>query len=151
MTAARIADQIPAAVRAAAEAGDALCLFVPWDAGRTSANQTRGRHWSKLHSEQQEAELAALWAWREAGDPVLNAPLVVDTLLFRGALLDEDNARSGCKQVSDFLFKGRLVPDDSARWVQWGTLTQLPGREYARHPWTVFLVRPRPVEAGETP
>ena len=120
----------------------AVVLWVPWDPARSSANRTRGSHWSKRAELDAVATQAALWAYNAAGDPVLGVPVVVDALILRGTVMDDDNVWSGLKHVRDVLFSGRITPDDSARWVRCGRVEQAPGREWKDAAcWTVLFVR----------
>lgn len=129
-------------VRGVTQPGD-LCLYVPYDPAPASANRTRGRHWGVRQAETDRAHLAAAWAWCEAGQPAINEPVTVDLVVFRERRMDDDNLLSGLKSVRDYLFH-RITPDDSAKWLVYGTVRQVTGTRWAGgRAWTVFVVKRR--------
>ena len=140
-------EQVPALVKLGAAAWETdeplqAVFFVPYDPAPASANRTRGQHWSARHRETETAQQAAMWAYRAAGDPVLSCPVVVDLLVFRSRTMDDDNAQSGLKHVTDYLFKGRALPDDSRRWLTFRHLRLVTtGLPAGWKPWTVYLCR----------
>jgi hypothetical protein len=141
--------QVPVEVRLAAKAwsepAPLAVLFVPFDPSRLSANRMKGQHWANRARRQalDDAALAARWAYREAGDPVLDVPISVDLIFCRGRKMDDDNAVAGFKHVRDVLCTKALVPDDSARWVSYGATRWVTGDRWERHPWVVWICRSR--------
>ncbi len=137
---------IPARVCLAAKAfstGEELCtLCIPYDPGAAAPNRTRGKHWSHLHRETEDARKAAMWAHRIAGDPVLKQPLSIQPVLLRGTEMDPDNALAAIKHCTDW-FRSRVYPDDTARWVEWLPVRQVTGKAWSGPGWTLLLVRAR--------
>jgi hypothetical protein len=140
--------QVPVEVRLAALAWksehDICVLFVPYELQHSNPNRTRGRHWKQAEAASDTAHAAALWAYREADDPVNAEPVHVDYLVFRERVLDDDNAVAALKPVRDALFKGRLAPDDSTRYVRNGEVRFITGARWRpNNAWVAVFVRRR--------
>lgn len=117
-------------------------LYLPWDPAPRSANRTRGRHWSHRHQESTDAEMPALWAYREAGNPCFDFPVDVETLVFRQRAMDDDNALSGLKPLRDQLCRLGLLPDDSGEWWRNAGVWMFAHVSY-RQAWSVLVIRAR--------
>jgi len=156
--------EVRLAARASVEGAPAIAVvFVPYDAGRANPNRLGGKHWSRRHSEADPAQLAAMWGYREAGDPTNDRPVTVELVSFRERSLDDDNLLAGLKAVRDYLFgkvraggtleslkgsrmvPGRLAPDDSREWVEYRLPVRMVTGPQWKGPkaWTVFIVRLR--------
>lgn len=150
-----VEDTVPAWVRLAVEKrnsdarwqeGDkrpALAvLYAPWDPEPRAANKTRGKHWGQRAHESEDAAVVALWTMRAAGEPMFAIPVDVETLVFRAAEMDDDNAISGLKPLRDHLVRRGLLPDDSPQWWRNAGVWMHANSAY-RQAWTVLIVRER--------
>ncbi len=115
-----------------------ITLTVPVDPGMTSPN--RRLHWAERNRRNEKAALYAFWAWNHAGCPWVSGPVVVSVHVRRGRIMDDDNLWAGFKPIRDALFKHRITPDDSPRWVTQGTLTQETGRRWVGREECVITV-----------
>lgn len=92
-------------------------------------NRRLGRHWAASAFAKETAKTAALVAWREAGEPGFAGAVTIRFTIHRGRVLDPDNALSALKVTLDSL-KGRLFPDDSARYVEYLPVRFATGRRF---------------------
>jgi hypothetical protein len=142
-------DAVPVEVRLAALAdrrpGDICTLFIPYDFAPELPNRTSGQHWSKRHAATEAAHTAAMWAYREADDPVNDKPCKVDLVVFRQQVCDDDNTWAALKHIRDYLFKGRLAKDDSPKYVRCGSIRFVTGDRWKpSRAWIVLIIRPLP-------
>lgn len=107
-----------------------VTVVVPWDAAVLSPNRSRRRHWAVNAQLSRAAKEAAALAWRAAGSPRVRQQVEVEVVICRsGRQLDPDNALAALKPVLDGLFgRGRITPDDSARWIRYLPVQQVSRR-----------------------
>lgn len=118
--------------------GAPVRIVVPFDANVLSLNKRL--HWRSRHRLNQQAKEAARLAWMQAGSPRLRGPVAVTVTLHRGRKVDPDNALGALKPLVDALFKDGITPDDSAEWVAFRPVRQVPGKEYRGAECVVFEV-----------
>lgn len=113
-------------------------LIIPVDANTQNPNRRRQlRAWIRAKT----AHKRAAWAvWAQSGKPRASGPVVVSVVIRRGRILDEDNARASLKAIFDALFKHAITPDDSAKWVKLGSLTQETGGRWQCMPEVEIIV-----------
>lgn len=105
-------------------------LTIPIDVNTQNPNR-RGKLRSWLQAKAAHKE-AAHTMWLLAGKPKASSPVIVSVIIRRYRVLDEDNAWASCKAIFDALFNRNrhlygITPDDSAKWVTLGTMTQETG------------------------
>lgn len=105
------------------------CLVVPFDAGRLTANQTRGMHWGAVARLTAVAHLAARAAYLAAGSPTWDGPVTIALTVRRARKLDPGAVIEGAKSVVDQLFRRRdlgygLAWDDSDQFVAYAPVRQ---------------------------
>lgn len=116
-----------------------IILTIRFDPGALSPNLRL--HWRVLAERKAEARRIAHFAWLGAGRPKSEGPVVVNLVIYRGRVMDNDNAIAGCKAIFDGLFDGQITPDDSAKWVRIGEIHWRTGAKYARHPCVTVQVK----------
>ncbi|MFZ9311441.1 MAG: hypothetical protein ACO24O_08075, partial [Arenimonas sp.] len=91
----------------------------------------------------------AHYAWLAAGRPRATSRVVVDLIIHRLRVMDEDNTWAGCKALLDGIFGGQLTPDDSAQWVRLGRIHWRTGRAWAKCPVVTVVVKSDGEREGE--
>ena len=122
---------------------ESLTLVIAFDVGRTAPNALRRMCWQARKRVADEAKTAATLAWRAAGSPVWNVPVIVAVTIRRRRRLDPDNALASLKACADALFVCRITPDDSSDWITWGRLEQITGEYWRNDPRVEFHIYPR--------
>ena len=112
---------------------DTLTLVVPWDPVRLSPNKRL--HYQERARLVKVARAAALFAWRQAGQPRQEEPVEVQIIVRRGRVMDPDNALGGVKACLDQLLSYRhdgcgMVPDDSSQWIRFAPVAFETGQEW---------------------
>ncbi len=106
-------------------------------------------HYMVRHKRNQDYKARAWLAWAAAGRPRAQGKVRLDFIVRRGRSVDSDNAISSMKSILDGLTDqpGRpaLLPDDSARWVELGTVVFETGARWRGQEEVVVRVSP----AGE--
>lgn len=117
-------------------------ITVLGDNAPMSANRARNLHWTALHRLQTAAKHRAHTAWVIAGKPALAGPwpVRVDVTIRRGRKMDRDNAVSSLKAVIDGLFKGKVTPDDSERFLDLRTPIQEVGARWKGREEVEFVI-----------
>ena len=124
---------------------DPVIIEVPVNVRDLPGPNFRG-NWGKHHRLKAQARLTAAWAWAGAGKPRFDGPVVVDVLMvYPAPRLDDDNETGACKTIRDGIFSGNATPDDSHRWVRYGTVGWAEGAR----PYVRFTIRRDDGEAGE--
>jgi hypothetical protein len=113
-------------------------ITVPFDPHRLSLNARL--HWRARKRLNDAAKEAAVYGWMLAGQPKAEGPVRVSLIVRRGRRLDIDNAITGTKACRDALFKGRVTPDDSPRWVTLGECQQECGKVWRGREECVFVI-----------
>lgn len=103
-------------------------IMVPWDPQLTSPN--RRQHFMARARLVREGRENGRLAWLLAERPRATRRITIDAQIYRGASIDDDNAIAGLKCVRDGLCNDALTPDDSARWVRWGSVQVIAGKQY---------------------
>jgi hypothetical protein len=126
--------------RLQAESGALAVIYGPYDPAPRSPNKRR--HWSAKTADVEPIQLAALWAYRAAGSPVLTCAVDVETLAFRRHEMDDDNLIAGVKPYRDELVRRGLFPSDEPQhWRNVGVFQHV-NASY-RPPWLVLILRAR--------
>lgn len=118
-----------------------IILTIPFDPATFSPNKTRGRHWNTLRNLKQTIGNAAWVSWMQAGRPVATGRVVVNIVVHRSRVMDEDNTWAGCKPAFDGIFRGQITPDDSAKWVRLGRIHWRTGREQGKRPCVTLQIK----------
>lgn len=121
-----------------------------WDPCRASQNARL--HWRARANLNRQARAAAVIGWRMAGSPTMDVPAKVTLIVRRGRRVDSENALSGCKSVTDLLTDRKrsvfgVLMDDSPDWLEWESIQQEVGKQWATRPEVEYVFRPR--EAAE--
>lgn len=121
-------------------------IVVPMiDPNRASPNLRK--HWVSRAAVVKSFRMHAFCAWRAAGSPRFDAPVVCQITIQRGRRIDPDNALASCKALIDGIFGGNLTPDDSAQWVEFLPVVIESGAKYKNCPSVTFKVTRKNVEA----
>lgn len=118
-----------------------IIFTIQFDPGVLSPNRIKGRHWAVTAPLRARARAAARQAWMAAGRPKSEGPVVVNLVIYRGRVMDNDNAIAACKPIFDGIFNGQITPDDSARWVRIGEIHWRTGAKYAKCPAVTVQVK----------
>lgn len=102
------------------------------DPNRASPNLRK--HWTSRASVVKSFRMHAFCAWRAAGSPRFDAPVVCQITIRRARKIDPDNALACCKALIDGIFGGNLTPDDSAKWVEFPPVVIESGAKYKHCP-----------------
>ena len=79
-----------------------------------------------------------------ADDPVSEVPVTVDVLRFCAREFDDDGLLLAYKAVRDVIFNRRLTPNDTPKWMRWGTTEQIVAPKWSgSQEWSVFIVKRR--------
>lgn len=116
-------------------------ITIPFDPNRASLN--RRLHWRARKRINDVAKAAASAAYILAGRPRFETPIVVDVLVRRSRVLDDDNALSGLKSARDQLVRCGLAPDDSRKWWKWGEVEFETGKQWKGREEVVLTVKER--------
>jgi len=106
----------------------ARSVLVQYDIQKLSPNQRI--HWRERAKRAKTAKFCADAAWRTAGRPSFDGPIWYSLIVYRGRVVDQDNAVAACKSILDALFKGRVVPDDSERWAKLKSVEQMSSKAW---------------------
>lgn len=116
-------------------------FIVPVDVNE--AAQNRMMHWRKRANVAAAHRHAANVIWMKAGKPTaaeVELPVTVNAIIRRGRKIDEFNAPACLKHVIDGLFVDAFTPNDDARFVLMGTITQEIGAKWKKAPEVELIV-----------
>lgn len=120
-------------------------ITVPWDVAKTADNRTRrGGHWSQRHRVMKQARELARWCWLQADSPKAAGKVRVSLIVRRGRVMDTCNIVGGAKPLLDGLFTNAIVPDDSPKWLELGSVRQESGAVWKGKECVVFVVESLP-------
>jgi hypothetical protein len=126
-------------------------LVIPYDIQRCLPNVlerlsfTRNGSFEAQRRKRDSRAMARL-AWLQAGRPTLTPPVVVQVIVRRGRVVDPDSALSACKRIFDAVLCANrnggegIVPDDSARYVEYAPVLQTTGKPWAANPVIVLSI-----------
>lgn len=95
-------------------------IVVPVDPVRLSHN-ARLSYWERAKMTKSDRGTARTM-WQIAGSPVARRKVLVSVIVRRCNPLDPFNAWDGLKAAMDGLFNEALTPNDSAQWIEPGTV-----------------------------
>lgn len=107
------------------------------------AAQNKRMHWRKRANVVAAHRRAANAIWMKAGKPTAAEsewPVTVNAIIRRGRAIDEWNAPGCLKHVIDGAFVKAFTPDDDARFVLMGTVTQEIGKQWRKAPEVEIIV-----------
>lgn len=113
-------------------------ITVHIDPNRTALNQRL--HWRERHRRNKCAKETARLAWLAAGGPRVIGQVRVSVIVRRARALDPDNIIGALKPSFDGIFREGVTPDDSARWIQLGEVTQEIDRRWRGREEVEFLI-----------
>lgn len=133
-------------------------IVVPWDAERTSENGLPTHRMARAGVIKQARGLAYR-AWEAAGKPTFRERVRARAVIRRGQALDPSNLDGSLKSCLDGIFVGLLyfvragntrrqvklagmLPDDSAKWLEWGGTTQEVNPRWRGREEVVVIVEP---------
>ena len=119
---------------------------MPWDVARTSPN--RRLHPAEARAETRAARGVALLFYRQAGSPVMEAPVEVRYVVRRARPMDDDNVIAALKPIRDALFNRNLNGEgitfsDTPSHLVNGPVTFDIRPEYRHREEVVVIVRSR--------
>lgn len=118
-----------------------VCIPVCFDPARASLNKRL--HWRSRKRINDVAHVAATLGYVKAGCPKFTGPIIVDVLVRRARVMDDDNVLTGLKAVRDSLVRNGLVPDDSSKWWRWGEVSFETGKSWKGYELVVLSIRRR--------
>jgi len=108
-------------------------------------NHNQRRHWRTTAKLNREWKEKALLEWMSLGCPVFTGRVKVSFIAYRGRHLDYCNLHGSlCLKAAIDGLKGKAFTDDSPKYLEWGTVLQVTGKEYRTHP--TLLMRIEAVE-----
>lgn len=115
-------------------------ITVPWDPHRTSDNEIRRVHWSERHKRYEIAKTLARAVWALADWPRSAGKVRASFVIRRGRQMDPANVIGGLKPVIDGLFVRGITPDDSAKYLEIGSVRVESGKQWRDRPEIVVTV-----------
>jgi len=116
-----------------------VLLVVSGDVNEGSPNKRL--HWAARAALDQRWQEKAAVAWLMANPPPFTGKAQISFVIYRGRELDHCNVLgSRCLKALIDGFKGRAFEDDSPRYLRWGKVRQVTGKEYRDQPAIEIII-----------
>ena len=119
-------------------------IEINYDVNQLSPNKRD--HWAKKARNVESCKFLATQAWRVAGSPRWDVPVVCQITIYRGRTIDPDNALASCKAAIDGVFGGNATADDAAQYVEFPPVRIVSAKQYKDRPLVSFEISEKGAE-----